>query len=245
MNGLRWVVLISILTTAAGGLSCSSKRGAQREDSTANSAQETTTEQWTGWGTPTRDSQPATASATPTTGESVSTKPASAKPVVLIETSEGNIRLELWPDKAPITVANFLRYVDEGFYNGTIFHRVIAEFMIQGGGFTMRMEEKKTHEPIRNEAGPFLRNLRGTVVMARTPHPQSATSQFFINLADNHSLNHTGNTAETYGYAVFGRVVEGIEVVDKIGRVPTTKVKRYEDVPIQPVVITRVSRVEP
>ena len=242
MNGLRWVVLISILTTAASGLSCSSKRGEQRKASTAKSSQQTTTEQWTGWGAPSRDRQPATS---PTTGESVSTKPASVKPVVLIETSDGNIRLELWPDKAPITVANFLRYVDEGFYNSTIFHRVIAGFMIQGGGFTVQMEEKQTHEPIRNEAGPFLRNLRGTVAMARTPYPHSATSQFFINLVDNNSLDHTGNTPDAYGYAVFGRVVEGIEVVEKIGRVPTTKVGMHEDVPIQPVVIKRISRVEP
>jgi cyclophilin family peptidyl-prolyl cis-trans isomerase len=163
----------------------------------------------------------------------------------LVETSEGKFRLELWPDQAPVTVANFLRYVDEGFYDGTVFHRIIGGFIVQGGGFTTRMEQKKPHEPVRNEAKAALRNLRGTVAMARMDAPDSATCEFFINLADNNSLNHTDDTPSGFGYAVFGRVIEGIEVVDKIGQVPTTAAGKLQDVPIQPVVIKRISRAAP
>ncbi|HEU4753806.1 MAG TPA: peptidylprolyl isomerase [Armatimonadota bacterium] len=159
---------------------------------------------------------------------------------VTIETSMGTIELELYPDKAPITVANFVQYAKKGFYNGTIFHRVIPGFMIQGGGFTRDMKEKETGAPIKNEAGNGLTNDRGTIAMARTGDPDSATAQFFINVADHASLNHRDDSPEGIGYAVFGKVTKGMDVVDKIVAVPTTTVGRYEDVPKTPVVIKSV-----
>lgn len=166
-------------------------------------------------------------------------------PVVLMETSLGNIKIELWPDKAPETVKNFLRYVDEGFFNGTIFHRVIPGFVIQGGGFTPDMKPKKTHPPIKNEARADVKNLRGTIAMARTFQINSATSQFFINLADNKFLDHRDNTSRGFGYAVFGRVIEGMNVVDKIAKVKTRNIGIYKNVPVKPVIIKRVKRIKP
>jgi cyclophilin family peptidyl-prolyl cis-trans isomerase len=155
-------------------------------------------------------------------------------------TSEGKIVLELWPDKAPQTCANFLRYVNEGFYDGTIFHRVIDGFMIQGGGFTVDMEEKPTHPPIPNEASEELKNVRGTIAMARTPAVDSATSQFFFNVTDNPSLDHRDDSVRGFGYCVFGKVVEGMDVVDRIRKVPTTRTGPYTDVPAEPVLIEAV-----
>jgi cyclophilin family peptidyl-prolyl cis-trans isomerase len=163
-------------------------------------------------------------------------------PMVEMETSEGTIKIELWADKAPITVNNFLAYVDEGFYNGTIFHRVIEGFMIQGGGLTPDMKEKKGHAPIKNEATAELKNARGTIAMARTSVVDSATAQFFINVVDNDFLNHRDTTARGYGYAVFGKVVEGMEVVDKIRAVQTATRGPFQDVPVTPVVIKSVKR---
>ncbi|MHC4616122.1 MAG: peptidylprolyl isomerase [Planctomycetota bacterium] len=154
---------------------------------------------------------------------------------VKLETSKGDIIIELDEEAAPATVENFLRYVEEGFYEGTIFHRVIRNFMIQGGGFTANMVQKQTHPPIVNEASNGLKNLRGTIAMARTPNPNSATSQFFINHKDNKSLDYVAN--RNHGYAVFGKVVEGMDVVDAIAAVKTTKKGRYADVPIEAVVI--------
>ncbi len=154
---------------------------------------------------------------------------------VKIETSKGDIVLELNKKAAPVTVANFLTYVKEGFYDGTIFHRVIANFMVQGGGFTPDMVKKKTHSPIKNEAANGLKNDRGTVAMARTNNPDSATSQFFINHKDNISLNYAGKGKP--GYAVFGKVVEGMDVVDAIAAVKTTRKGRSSDVPAQTVMI--------
>lgn len=171
------------------------------------------------------------------------TKAEEVRPVVLMQTSLGPIKIELWYDKAPVTVKNFLRYTDEGFYGGTIFHRVIKGFMIQGGGFTTDMKGKNTHEPIKNEASPHLKNEQGTIAMARTQAVHSATSQFFINLVDNDFLNQRDETARGYGYAVFGRVIEGMEVVHKIGKVKTTTRGPYRDVPVTPVVVERISRV--
>ncbi len=165
-------------------------------------------------------------------------------PRVVMETSEGNVTIELWAEKAPITVANFLRYVDEGFYDGTIFHRVIDNFMIQGGGFTAEMRQKQTHSPIKNEASVELKNDRGTVAMARTQVVDSATSQFFINVKDNDFLNHRDKTPREFGYAVFGKVVEGMDVVDRIKMVKTKTVGPYGDVPEKPVLIQHVRRVE-
>lgn len=161
-------------------------------------------------------------------------------PVVVMETSEGVIRIELWADKAPITVKNFLKYVEEGFYDGTIFHRVIDNFMIQGGGFTPDMNQKKPHEPIKNEAASELKNDYGTVAMARTGIVDSATSQFFINIKDNDFLNHRDETPAGFGYAVFGKVVEGSDVVDKIKKVPTANAGPHQNVPVTPVVIKSV-----
>ena len=164
---------------------------------------------------------------------------ATGHPRVALDTSMGKIVIELYQDKAPKTVANFLQYVKSGFYNGTIFHRVIPSFMAQGGGFTADMTQKTTKEPIQNEADNGLTNDRGTLAMARTSDPNSASSQFFINVKDNASLNHKGKTAQGWGYAVFGKVVEGMDVVDKMVQVPTTNKGGYGDVPVTSVVINK------
>ncbi len=158
-------------------------------------------------------------------------------PIVLMKTSMGDIKLELNTQKAPKTVANFLAYVQDSFYNGTIFHRVISNFMIQGGGFTLDMKEKETKPPIVNEAGNGLKNLRGTIAMARTSDVNSATSQFFINVVDNAFLDHKDETPRGFGYAVFGKVIEEMDVVDKIKAVKTTTKGHYKDVPVKPVII--------
>ncbi len=163
-------------------------------------------------------------------------------PVVLLETSSGDILIELFPDKAPKTVANFLKYVDDGFYKNTIFHRVIPGFMIQGGGMDARMQEKATAEPVPNEADNGLKNERGTVAMARTRDPHSATAQFFINHADNDFLNFTSPTPDGWGYAVFGKVIDGMDVVDKIAKVKTKSMGIHDDVPTDTVLITKASR---
>jgi peptidyl-prolyl cis-trans isomerase A (cyclophilin A) len=173
-----------------------------------------------------------------------STAPLSNNPRVTLTTSLGNIEIELFADKAPVTVKNFLQYVDSNFYNNTLFHRVIPGFMIQGGGFTKGMVEKTTQLPIKNEAGNGLQNLRGTIAMARTQIISSATSQFFINVANNSSLDHRDNTADGYGYCVFGQVTKGLDIVDKIVHVPTTLVGPYQDVPQTDVIILTVKRVK-
>ena len=165
-------------------------------------------------------------------------------PNVLLDTTEGEILIELYPDKAPETVANFLKYVDEGFYKNTIFHRVIKGFMIQGGGLTMKMEEKPTDAPVKNEADNGLKNDRGTIAMARTMDPHSATAQFFINLVDNEFLNYTAPTVQGWGYCVFGKVVDGMDVVDKIGKTKTGTRPPYDDVPLDSVLINEASRFE-
>ena len=151
----------------------------------------------------------------------------------------GVITLELEPDKAPKTVANFLSYVNKGHYNNTIFHRVIPGFMVQGGGMEPGMKEKKGDQPINNEANNGLKNLNYTVAMARAGDPHSATAQFFINVADNSFLNHTAVSAQGWGYAVFGKVVNGTDVVDKIKAVKTTRNGYHDDVPVQDVVIEK------
>ncbi|NIQ39641.1 MAG: peptidyl-prolyl cis-trans isomerase [Proteobacteria bacterium] len=165
-----------------------------------------------------------------------------SNPVVLMETTLGRFIIELWQDKAPVTVKNFLRYMDEGFYDGTIFHRVIKGFVIQGGGFTAQMKRKRTHKPIRNEAVAELKNDRWTIAMARTGEIHSATSQFYINLANNTFLDHRDDTPKGYGYAVFGRVIGGTDVVWKISMVKTTKLGPYRDVPEVPVAIKSMKR---
>ena len=165
-------------------------------------------------------------------------------PNVLLDTTEGEILIELYPDKAPETVANFLKYVDEGFYKNTIFHRVIKGFMIHGGGLTLKMEEKSTGAPVKNEADNGLKNDRGTIAMARTMDPHSATAQFFINLVDNDFLNHTAPTMQGWGYCVFGKVVDGMDVVDKIGKTKTGSRPPYDDVPLDSVLINEASRFE-
>ena len=165
--------------------------------------------------------------------------------MVRITTTMGDITLELYPDKAPETVGNFLRYVDDGFYKGTVFHRVIRNFMIQGGGFDARLNKKSTREPIRNEAANELKNQRGTIAMARTSVPDSATAQFFINAVDNPSLDFRDPSAAGIGYCVFGRVVEGMDVVDAIQAVATGTVGGFRDVPRQEVVIREAARVRP
>jgi cyclophilin family peptidyl-prolyl cis-trans isomerase len=161
--------------------------------------------------------------------------------MIEIRTNHGTIRVELEEEKAPRSTANFLAYVDEGFYDGTIFHRVIPGFMIQGGGMTADLERKPTREPVENEAANGLENLRGTLAMARTADPDSATSQFFVNLKDNAFLNHG---VRDEGYAVFARVAEGMDVVDAIAAVETGSDGYHQDVPVEAVVIESIRRVE-
>ena len=163
---------------------------------------------------------------------------------VTIETSMGTITAELDDVKAPVTVKNFISYVTSGHYNGTIFHRVIDGFMIQGGGFTKDMAQKDTQAPIRNEAANGLKNARGTLAMARTMVVDSATSQFFINLVDNDFLDYRGPDPRMFGYAVFGKVTAGMDVVDKIAKVKTGFAGPHQDVPVEPVVITKVTVAE-
>ena len=167
-----------------------------------------------------------------------------ANPRVLLQTSLGDITLELDAGIAPVSSDNFLAYVTSGHFDGTIFHRVIPGFMIQGGGFTEDMDQKPTGQPISNEADNGLKNDRGTIAMARTSDPNSATSQFFINLADNGFLNHTAKNAQGWGYAVFGKVAAGMEVVDAIAQVATGSHGPHSDVPRVPVVVTRASVLE-
>jgi peptidyl-prolyl cis-trans isomerase B (cyclophilin B) len=166
---------------------------------------------------------------------------AEPNPVVVMETSHGKIKVELFQDKAPITVQNILSYVDEQFYDGTIFHRVIADFMIQGGGMMPGMKEKKTHPPIKNESSNGLQNKRGALAMARTSVPDSASSQFFINTVDNGFLDKA-QAQDRVGYCVFGQVTEGMDVVDKIRKVPTGSAGHHRDVPKQDVIIKSVRR---
>ncbi len=174
-------------------------------------------------------------------------------PRVTLNTSQGEIVIELNEARAPATAANFLEYVDAGFYDGTVFHRVIRGFMIQGGGFTLDgerngLQQKKTRAPIRNEADNGLENRRGTIAMARTGNPHSATAQFFINLVDNRSLNHSGKTPRGWGYTVFGEVVEGMDTVDRIAAVATGTQRLNgqpaRNVPREPVLIESARRIE-
>ena len=164
-------------------------------------------------------------------------------PVITMSTNMGDIRVELNAEKAPITTGNFLDYVSDGFYDGLIFHRVIPGFMIQGGGFDSQMQQKKTRSPIKNEASNGLKNASGTIAMARTNVVDSATAQFFINVKDNDFLNHTSSSSDGFGYAVFGQVVEGMDVVRAIEKVKTGNRGMHQDVPVETVVIQSV-RVE-
>ncbi len=161
--------------------------------------------------------------------------------MVKLTTNFGDITLELSADKAPVTVANFLQYVESGFYDGVIFHRVIDDFMVQGGGFDADMKQKKTKDEIKNEADNGLGNDKYTIAMARTSIPDSASSQFFINIADNDFLNHTAKTSSGWGYCVFGKVVEGMDIVDKIAKVKTTSKSGHRDVPAESVTIEKAS----
>ena len=163
-------------------------------------------------------------------------------PIVVVKTSMGSFNIELYADKAPVTVKNFLMYVDEGFYAGTLFHRVIDGFMIQGGGLDREMNRKKTGAPIVNEAGNKLKNTVGTVAMARTGDPNSATAQFFVNVNDNTPLDYRDSSKEGIGYCVFGKVVQGMDVVEKIKAVPTGVKNGMRDVPVEPVVIESITR---
>ncbi len=167
-----------------------------------------------------------------------------ANPKVLMETSKGDITIELFENEAPRTVKNFLSYASEGFYNNLIFHRVIKDFMIQGGGFDTEMIPKDTKAPIKNEARRGLGNNRGTITMARPPKPHTASSQFFINLVDNEYLNHRNDTHEGFGYAVFGEIIKGMNVVDSIARVETGIFNGFPNVPKEPILIKNVSIIE-
>lgn len=170
---------------------------------------------------------------------------APGNPHVRLATNLGTIELELYADKAPGTVKNFLDYVDSGFYNGTVFHRVIPGFMIQGGGFESGMKQKTVRAPIRNEADNGLKNLSGTIAMARTLDPHSAAAQFFINTVDNSFLDHRDKSTPGWGYCVFGRVTKGMDVVKKIEAVPTGRAGSHSDVPRQDVVIQKAERIKP
>jgi cyclophilin family peptidyl-prolyl cis-trans isomerase len=163
---------------------------------------------------------------------------ATKNPVVVLSTTLGNIRVELYPDKAPVSVKNFLDYVEAKFYDGTIFHRVVPGFVIQGGGLDAEMKQKTVRPPIKNEAGNGLKNTRGTISMARTGVVDSATSQFFISVKDNAALDHRDETPAGFGYAVFGTVIDGMDVVEKIEKVQRTTRGGYRDVPVEPVVLT-------
>jgi cyclophilin family peptidyl-prolyl cis-trans isomerase len=165
-------------------------------------------------------------------------------PKVVLDTSKGKIVLELYPDNAPETVKNFLNYVDAKFYDGMIFHRVIPNFMIQGGGFTTDMKRKNPQAPIKNEADTGLKNERGTIAMARTGDPHSATAQFFINSKNNDFLNHKSKTQQGWGYTAFGKVIEGMKTVDAISAVKTKTVGGSRDVPAEPVVIQSAKRLK-
>ncbi len=169
---------------------------------------------------------------------------ADINPKVVLETSKGKIVLELYPDNAPETVKNFLNYIDTKYYDGTIFHRVIPNFMIQGGGFTTDMKRKTTQAPIKNEADKGLKNDRGTIAMARTGDPHSATAQFFINSKNNDFLNYRSKTQQGWGYAAFGKVIEGMKTLDAISAVKTKTLGGMRDVPAEPVVITSARRQE-
>jgi peptidyl-prolyl cis-trans isomerase A (cyclophilin A) len=162
--------------------------------------------------------------------------------MIRFETSHGGFTVELYEEDAPLTVANFLRYVDEGFFDGTIFHRIVPGFVIQGGGLTSDFSQKKTNEPVKNEANNGVLNERGTLSMARTDEIHSATSQFFVNLADNAFLDHRPGQ---YGYAVFGRVSEGMDVIDRIAGVRTGRRRGYTDAPMEDVLITSAKRIHP
>ncbi len=168
-----------------------------------------------------------------------------ANPNVRTSTSPGDVEMELYADKAPVSVKNFLGYVDSGFYNGTVFHRVIPSFMIQGGGFEPGMKQKETGAPIQNEADNGLKNTLGTLAMARTMDPHSASAQFFINTTDNDFLNHRAKNARGWGYAVFGKVTKGMDVVMKIAQVKTGPSLGFDDVPVKDVVIKRMEVVKP
>jgi cyclophilin family peptidyl-prolyl cis-trans isomerase len=165
-------------------------------------------------------------------------------PVVLISTSMGDVKVELYEDKAPVTVKNFLAYVNDKFYDGTVFHRVIPDFMIQGGGFDKDMNQKGTKPPIKNEAGNGLKNEAGTIAMARTSVVDSATAQFFINVKDNVFLDHRDQSPAGFGYAVFGKVIDGMDVVHKIEHVQTTNKGPHQNVPAEPVIIKSVTLVK-
>ncbi|PIE00614.1 MAG: cyclophilin [Thiothrix nivea] len=167
-----------------------------------------------------------------------------SNPKVLIETSKGNITVELNAEKAPNTTANFISYVKDGFYDGTIFHRVIPGFMVQGGGMNPDMSEKSNKGPIQNEANNGLTNDRGTLAMARTPDPHSASSQFFINVADNDFLNFKNESMQGWGYAVFGKVTDGMDVVDAIVAVKTGNHGGHQNVPVEPVTMDKVTVIE-
>jgi len=164
--------------------------------------------------------------------------------MVIIRTTFGDIKLELDAEKAPLTVANFLEYARAGFYDGTIFHRVINNFMIQGGGFDTNMAQKPVRKPIQNEADNGLKNDFGTIAMARTTDPHSATAQFFINVKDNDFLNHSGKNMQGWGYAVFGRIVDGEDVLEKIRNVKTASSKGHQDVPVDAVIIETVEVID-
>ena len=160
--------------------------------------------------------------------------------IINVKTSLGDIKLELFNDKAPITAENFKKYIESGYFANSIFHRVIKDFMVQGGGFTMEMEEKETMSPIKNEANNMVSNERGTIAMARTNDPHSASAQFFINLKDNVFLDFKSETPQGWGYCVFGKVIEGIEVIDKIAMVDTGSYGPHQDVPKDPVIIKEI-----
>ena len=176
-----------------------------------------------------------------TTSSATASEKKKENPEITLETTKGKIVLQLDQEKAPNTVSNFLDYVKSGHYNGTVFHRVIKGFMIQGGGFTSDMQQKPVKDPIQNEADNGLKNKRGTIAMARTPTPHSATAQFFINTEDNSFLDHKSKDIKGWGYAVFGKVIEGMDVVDSIASVKTGIKGGHRDVPVEPVVILKAT----
>lgn len=240
VRGSRWRVVLALLLLVASAALVSGCGQAGTESASSTEGEPAT-------GQPPSTTTTSGATATTTSGPSTSERSpavADANPRVVLKTNKGDMTLELDAAKAPITVESFLSYVRAGFYDGTIFHRVIPGFMIQGGGFTSDMQQKPTQAPIKNEAGNGLKNVRGTVAMARTQVVDSATSQFFVNLVDNAFLDHKDESAAGFGYAVFGQLVEGMDTVDAISALPTANRGMHQDVPVEPVTIESATVVE-
>jgi len=237
LTTLSILVLLSTHVTIVEG---SESKGSESKDSDAKTEEKASTSKS---GSTSKSTEPSGSGSkeSDTKAEEPVQKSGSGRPIVVIETSMGTITAELWPDKSPGTVLNFLKYLEDKYYDGLIFHRVIDGFMIQGGGFTPDMKQKPGRSPIKNEAKSDVKNNRGTLAMARTGVIDSATSQFYISLVDNNFLNHVNESQQGFGYCVFGKVTKGMDIVDKMGKVQTGARGQFpKDVPVEDVVIKSI-----